>query len=517
MKENPLSKKDRSTLLWVIQAVLAMALLFATTVWPEIRWLTFVLAAALLGATALFIRENRHALRSRSVAYGTHSIVTSLLVIALVGVLNFLVSKHPLKLDLTKNHVNTLSDQTVKVVRGLDRTVKAVHYSKITQRDQVRPLLDNLKALSTKFEVEYVDPDKEPARAKTAGIRKYGTLQLVVGARDTKIEEPSEEKITNSLIKLLKDKAQVLCAITGHREKSFGSQDAEGYGQVKSALEAQAYTVRDLNLTQEPKVPDECSAIAMLGPAAALFPQEARTLEAYLANGGRAVIALDLNLKGSEFAPEMSRILESWHVKPVQAMVIDPFSRMLGVDASVPILATFSKDHPITRDFQGNCYFPFVRPIEVVPGAPAGMNAQWLAQTTPKSWKVTDLKQLATGQIKMDPGKDQPGAQPVAVAVEGKLADSKAPRATRLVVFGTSAFATNNFSRYGGNVDFFMNAASWVLEDESLISIRAREEGSSKLELSQKQGTFIFLLTVILVPVLVVAAGIVIWALRRKM
>ncbi|MGK5087998.1 ABC transporter, partial [Bdellovibrionota bacterium FG-2] len=80
-----------------------------------------------------------------------------------------------------------------------------------------------------------------------------------------------------------------------------------------------------------------------------------------------------------------------------------------------------------------------------------------------------------------------------------------------------SQFATNNYSRFGGNLDLLLNSVSWVMEDESLISIRAKEDEAGKVELSQKQGTVIFLLTVIIIPLLVAAGGIAIWAWRRRM
>jgi hypothetical protein len=55
------------------------------------------------------------------------------------------------------------------------------------------------------------------------------------------------------------------------------------------------------------------------------------------------------------------------------------------------------------------------------------------------------------------------------------------------------------------------------MEDESLIAIRAKEEGPGKVELSQKSGTFIFLLTVILIPLAVAVSGLVIWIVRRRL
>lgn len=520
-----MSQKNFSPLLWAVSVALFLGLLIARGVYPEYLWLTLLLSVALIASLLGLARENQKALRSRTAAYGVNSGITVLLVIGIVGVVNFLASKHPFKLDLTKNKLHTLSDQTTKIIKGLDKPVKAVLFGKSQQREQYSSLFDDYRNLSQKFEVEYIDPDREPTRARDVGIKKYGTLQLMVGTRDTKIEEPTEEKITNALIKLLKEKSPTLCSITGHGEKNFSATDADGYSLAKKALNDQSYEVLDVSLIQGEagnppgtmKIPEKCDAIAILGPTKAFFAPEIHAIQTYLENGGRAVIATDINLKGGEYAPDLLKVLEHWYIKPLNALVVDPLSRMLGVDSSVAILASFSHDLSMTKDFQANCAFPMSRPLVIMTGAPASLNLHWAAQTTPKSWGVTDLSQLLKGQVTFTQGKDIPGPLTAVIAAEGKLKDSKATRNTRLVVYGSSFFANNNFSRFMGNMDFFLNSISWAMEDESLISIRAKEDTPGKVELSQKAGTFVFLLSVIMIPLLISAGGIAIWAVRRRL
>jgi ABC-type uncharacterized transport system involved in gliding motility auxiliary subunit len=520
-KQNKKSAKTGLNLtaaLWAISGVLVFLLLCVRVIFPELFALTIVLAVGLLGSLGALMFQNQKALRSRSAAYGLNSFVTILLVIAIVGVLDFLTSRYPLKWDLTQNKVHTLSEQTVKLVKSLKNPVKATLFAKIQQREQFRPLLDNYKNLNPKFEVEYVDPDREPTRAKQMGIKKYGTLLLTVGNRENKIEDANEEKLTNSLIKLLKDKVPTLCVTTGHGEKNFTAQDQEGFSAVKKSLEDQSYQVRELSLLQETKVPDSCDAIAIMGPTKAFFEAEAKAIRNYLNEGGRAIIAIDLNIKsGQEYSPELLPILAEWHVKPATALVIDPLSRMLGVDASVAVIATFSKENAITKDFSGNCLFPFTRPLDILPGSPTGLNVHWIAQTTPKSWGVTNLKELATGQVRFEAGKDLVGPLNAVVAVEGKQKDSKATKDSRLVVIGSSFFATNNFEKFANNSDFFLNSVAWIVEDESLISIRTKDQTPGKIELSQKVGNAIALLTIIIIPVFIAIAGLVIWLRRRKL
>ena len=426
-------------------------------------------------------------------------------------------TRYPHKIDLTKNKIHTLSDQTVKLVKGLKQPVKATLFAKISQREQLRPLLDNYKALNPKFEVEFVDPDKEPTRAKEPGIKKYGTLHLTFGTHERQDRGRHARRSSptrSSSCSRTRPTRFARSPATARRASRLPMPTATS--ETKKALADQQYEVKDINLIQDQKTLPSCDAIAVIGPTKSFFDQEVKILTDYLADGGRAIFALDMNLKGAEYAPELEPLLKSWYVAANDALVVDPFSQMMGGDAAVPLITTFSKSSPITKDFHSQCFFPFTRPLETLPGAPAGTHAEWIGQTNPNAWGIVDLKALEHGSVHSKQPNDKGGPLNVAVAVEGKTKDSKASRNTRLVVFGTSFFADNKFSRFGGNQDLLLNSAAWVLEDESSISIHTKEEGPGKVELTQKAGTFIFLLTVILIPALIGIGGIVIWAVRRR-
>jgi ABC-type uncharacterized transport system involved in gliding motility auxiliary subunit len=511
--------KNASLVLGLGAAVLVLALILARTAFAEMLWLTVVMIVALALDLVFWIRHNQQILRSRTAAYGLNSLVSVLLVLGLLSVINFIASKQSYKWDLTRNKINTLSDQTVKLVKGLKKPVKVTMFSKAAEKERFRPILDNYKALNpSQVEIEYVDPDREPTRTKMAGIKKYGTALLTVNGRENKVEDVNEEKLTNALIKLTKDKTPTLCTVAGHGEKIFTASDAEGYDAVRKALVDQAYDVKEINIIQEQnKIPTFCDAIAVVGPTKAFFDPEIKAISDYLNNGGRAVVAVDVNLKGTPFAPELLKVLEDWNVKAVNALIVDPVSRMFNVDASMPIVANFSKSNPITRDFSSTTpsAFPIARPLEITSTNPA-LTADGIGKTTAQSFSVTDFKSLKGGELKVNPATAPKGPFNVAVAIEGKAKDSKASRNTRLVVFGSSQFATNNFARFGVNLDFYVNSVSWVLEDESMISIRAKEDQAGKIELTQRSGAVIFWLTVFVIPFAIALGGVIIWAVRRR-
>lgn len=506
---------------WLVAAsgVLSMMLLFAAMLAPDRWWLSSAIGLLLLATLAAIWRLNRRALKSRSIAYGTHSLLMSLLVVSILGVVNFLGARNPIKFDLTSSKVHTLSEQTRKLVRELKAPIKLVLFAKPAQRQQFKPMLEAYQGLnSSKVGIDYVDPDKEPVRAKQAGIKKYGTLQILAGSRDTQIEEVSEEKLTNALLKVLKEKTPEFCVLTGHGEKSFSSTEADGFDAMRQALTSQAYSVKDLNLVGTGRIPESCSVVLVWGPTKAFFPQEITALADHLKAGGRILIGVDMVFSGTDPGEELKPLLAPWGVSLSRALLIDPSMRAMELGSSVLITNQFAKDHVITRDLNNFIALPFARPIvrtkEVLPET---VKVQNLLSTSPKAWAETDIKGLVAGAARFDAGQDSMGVLNPAVAIEGKLAGSTAPKASRLAVFGSASFANNNISRMLNNSDLFLNAAAWLAEDDSTIAIRPRQSEAGRLDISQKEGLGIFLVTVVVMPLLVASAGIGFWAVRRKL
>jgi len=258
--------------------------------------------------------------------------------------------------------------------------------------------------------------------------------------------------------------------------------------------------------------------LLILGPTKAFFDKELVVLAQYLDGGGRAVVALDPNLKGGEDNnKQINKLLETWGVKVAHNMVVDPLSKLMGAEASVPIVPTYNKDHAITKEFQATTLFPLSSSVEILKAAPAGVKVTWVARSSPKSVGVTDFKSLASGKVQLEAPSNVRGPLDMLVVVDGKREGSKAAQNTKIVVLGTSNLASNNFARHAQNSDLFLNSVSWLADDESLISIRPKEEGGQAITLSQTEGRYIQLLSMVLVPLLTLGTGVANWIRRRKL
>jgi ABC-type uncharacterized transport system involved in gliding motility auxiliary subunit len=253
-------------------------------------------------------------------------------------------------------------------------------------------------------------------------------------------------------------------------------------------------------------------------------------LKGYLAKGGKVMVLLDPVLKVDQAQPTgLQSLLKDWGIEADNDVVLDVSGTgrlALGTDESVPVAASYPS-HPITENFQLLTAYPLARSMSPVEGGVNGHTAQKIVETSKNSWGETNLKSLTGGQpAKMDEG-DKAGPLALASAVSApatvtppaktpaKDGDAAKPAETRLVAFGDSDFASNAALGVSGNRDLFLNAVNWLAQQENLIAIRPRDPEDRRITLTADQERRIFFLTVLIVPGLVLLAGVQTWWRRR--
>lgn len=101
----------------------------------------------------------------RSTQVGTNAIISTLAVLVILGLINFLGVRYVQRVDLTENNLFSLSPQSQRVVQNLQQPVKLWMFDRQPHPADVE-LLKNYRRYGSKLEFEYIDPQEKPALAR---------------------------------------------------------------------------------------------------------------------------------------------------------------------------------------------------------------------------------------------------------------------------------------------------------------------------------------------------------------
>src|SRR5580700_1640167 len=104
--------------------------------------------------------------KSRQTKYAGYAAVYIVVILGVLGAINFLANRYDKSYDSTHNKQFSLSDQTKKVSKNLNSDIKMIYFGETGSFPTAHDTLDRYSALSPKIHVEYVDPVRRPQVAK---------------------------------------------------------------------------------------------------------------------------------------------------------------------------------------------------------------------------------------------------------------------------------------------------------------------------------------------------------------
>lgn len=494
----------------------ALAAWFLAAYYPSLQLVAACLGAAgaaALGAGAVLGRHPlARALKSRATRYGANSAVLTLAFLGVLVLANVLVARHDHKWDLTAGRLHTLSGQTVQLLKSLTAPVSitAFYQDGTEPREQMRRLLDDYRGETPRLTVRFVDPDKTPEAARQLGVREYGTTVFSSGSQTFRINQASEEAVTNALVRVTRKGKKSICFLAGHQEHALDDTQRNGYSTAKRVLEEQGFSPKELLLLRDGAVPDDCAVLVVPGPTKPVLDKETAALRSYLDRGGRVLLMIDPMTQ-----PGLDDLLADWGAVLHDDAVIDPMSRLFGGSYTTPILTEYPP-HDITSGFRVATFLPLARSLEAATPLPKGVTFSPIARTSPQAWGETNLKDE---RAVFDPKADRKGPLTAAGLFERKevFAAANPKENGQLFVVGDSDFAANTYFGFSGNGDFFQNIVSYLAKEQDLISVRPKDARPTPLTLTRAQAATLFYGTVVLAPLATLLAGAALWRKRKNL
>jgi len=544
-------KKNLNT----IGLALALLALIGMLIWPHRKTIFLVMAVLGAAAIAVYVALNLSSLKRsvsrKSFLYSSNLLLVIVLVLAILVLLNYFLSRHNFRLDFTEAKLHSLSDQSIQVLKNLKKDVQIKGFFRDGNygRSKLEDLLKNYGYYSKKIKYEFIDPDKNPGLVKAYGITQDGTTILEASGKENRITTSTEEDLTNALIKATRERKKVIYFLEGHGEHSIEQTEDIGYSLAKDELQKLGYEAKKLTLALSETFPQDCALLVIPGPQKDLLPNELETIKNYIDRGGRVFFMAD-----PEVAPGLAPYLSGFGVKLENDVVVDTISRLFGGDYFMPVITEYEA-HEITRNFRYATFYPYARSVEPVEPKPEGITMSLLGKTSPNSWSERQLDQkhvtfnkekdkqgpislavVATIQVKPEEKKAETQeaaaekAEPQKPA-EQKKADEKnsdensleetpvaePKKEGRLAVFGDSDFASNRYYGLSGNGNFFLNAVNWLTEESDLISIQTRTSSPRTVQFTPSQGRLIFFVSVVILPLIILILGISVWLRRRSL
>jgi ABC-type uncharacterized transport system involved in gliding motility auxiliary subunit len=468
-----------------------------------------------------------------------NALVSALLVLALLVGLNYLGVEHHVRWDLTATREHSLSPQTLKILRTLPGPVQAVAFPGSDSTGRYRDLLGTYQYYSKNFQFRLVDPDRNPAEAQKYKVTSYGQIVLQRGAATYTVDDATEDALTNGLLHVLETGKKTLYVVQGDGEVPVDDFTRVGMGTAKQALTGKGFDVKPLFLIKEAHVPADASAVVLASPSQELPLPVLDALDAYYRDGGHLLVLID---------PTSPAGVRAWlgrefHVAAPGGLVVDPVSRLLGANPAVPIVTQYPYND-ITQNFNLATAFPVATPLVPDPKA-KDVTITPIVKSSDASYVKTNLdaKDIAyqagvdrkgpsilglevtpsgTGAAPAHPTASVTPTSPGASAAPSKggakpAAAAPSPAKGSAVLFGNSSFVRNSYVGLVGNRDLFTSTVAWLTQSGNLVSIAPRASPFDPFIVSGQQGRYLFLGSVIVLPLALLVLGGSVYFRRRSL
>jgi len=495
--------------------------------------------------------------------------LTLAVLLLLIGA-NALSLTHRIRMEPAKNRYFTLSresrDVLKKVTKDVDIQLLVTTDPKARRMVMYNP--EHLERLMHEYEVA-----SRHIHWRTIDLYKRPELQAQIGESfDAKAvvkceerrevvsltQDDNEQPITTAIYHVTDPKNYMVYSLTGHGElrlDEMGGGGGPSCSLLRQSLENVGMKVQEFSLQREGglqppvplkppaatpgssesalrDVPAEAKVVMILGPKTPLAQSEIDALKRYLdqRQGG-----LFIALAPEPGAPDLHEILGTYNVSVPPGFVVDPYKAMER-SGTIPIVERPEGhqiltnlevlDLPLTRAFNVEEMPPPESPYGPQPPQPS---ATALLKTSGEAWLETKplTEEFGPNDLKQDPGEER-GTKTLAVLIDTKKEKPPTPPGmpempeedqgpgVRIVAVGSYLMLADNYQLPipGTNNTFVTRAISWLASGEA-ISIPARKPPTLELYYKPISLILLVILIVIVIPFGTMAAGLVIWWLRR--
>ncbi|RMG40446.1 MAG: hypothetical protein D6719_10930 [Candidatus Dadabacteria bacterium] len=479
------------------------------------------------------LKSWRNIVSQRETRFGFNFLFYTVVFLGLLVVVNIFAVEYDHRWDLTEEKVYSLSDQSQKILKSLKKPLKLVGFITPEVRDKL--IFENIFKLYKYYrpdliQTEIIDPQVKPYLVEKYKMTPGNLIYIEYGDKDknpaVRINDLSEQSITNAIIKLIRGTAKKIYYVQGHDEPGLDDESEKGVSLFIKSLNDENFVVEGILLAQLDSIPADAAAVLLVSPKKPLLKEEKVMLVKYVNAGGRLLMLTD-----PRTTDDIKEIADYYGIVVGNNVVIDQIQRLYqGPSLGAQPVVRHYIPHPVTAGFDETkiTIFNIASTVGHREEEPQqGVTRSDLLLSSPTAWGETSLALVFDQEqpVAILEKNDLMGPVPMAAAYEkilppdlpgpgDELPDARYEKAARVVVFGDSDWILNPNLNIYFNRDLALNAVNWLAGEEGGVSIRPRLIKSSSQPVLEE--TFVLvLITSFIVPELILLFGLFIWW-RRK-
>lgn len=450
-------------------------------------------------------------LSMRTTKHGMNMGVLILLSLVLVVAVNYLGVRFDKTFDLTQEKINTLSDQSIEVVKNLKDDMRVmIFYKGKNLKERAREIRNDFRMYmsnSNRIKVDVIDANFDVERAKKylenseafATVLEYKGKRALVQSSAGTPDRPvyQEADITSAMLKITRDKPMSIYFLTGHQEKDIDQEGLEGLKAFAESLRNDGYTVAKINLIVGDKLPEPPAVLAIVGPKTALTDKELEDIRQFAKNGGRLFLAADPGERH-----QIALLTKSFGIEYRNNYVVN---EVAGTDEGLigAVGFEFDPNSPVTKKLamgRALAVFPFASELARAPDASGEYSHSEIVRSHPRAYHLNN----PNANIK------DPERRTHALAMTAQKDKFS------MVVFGDSDFLSDVRIQRWVHLDLAMNAVAYLFDDEMNLTIRPKKLEGTQLQVTSTKQIMIVVAGVSLPLCLIVLSGLS-WYRRRNL
>lgn len=470
-------------------------------------------------------------------------LLMAIVVAVTVGINAFVSSRNLSKIDLTKEKLYSLSQESKDKIKNIQQDTKIILYGmdSYTEVTNYANLYNKENSHITSETLENPLDRSDLQKEYGLGTNVSSLIVIECGNRKKAVMtsdlyttdyttysqiDLTEQALTNAILSVNLEKTPKVYFVTNH------AKYAEHFTFAKEYIKNEVYEVDDLDLLVRGEVPSDCDLLILTTPEEDFSEYEKDLIVSYLNSGKNMMVLSDPNYEKVDLT-NFNSILALYGVSESEGIIYESStSKMLNGYANI-ILPQVSSYSEITSSIAKSDGVALMNSgvIKVATSdelSNLGVTTETLISNNSTAF-LRNNTSLTTAS-KTDEDEDAGGEAISVLATRNLTTENEDSKKSTLLIVGNSFFASDltvmlyNKSSVGtstvtgmglyDNRDMLLNSIGYLTQRTDMITVR-KDLGIVAYTATAQQDQIIRTI-IVAIPVVVILAGIVVWQVRRR-